>query len=78
MFQNNAIDFDLLKTRKKRAVPEGVIPLTAADPDFKSALKLPTQSLSLQRPLFLLRLPKDFLSLKSIATYTAKQKCSCA
>jgi bifunctional pyridoxal-dependent enzyme with beta-cystathionase and maltose regulon repressor activities len=35
-------------------VPEGVIPLTAADPDFKVFLKLPTQSLSLQRPLFLL------------------------
>ncbi|AWG21252.1 hypothetical protein FFWV33_06750 [Flavobacterium faecale] len=41
MFQNNAIDFDLLKKRaynlRWATVPEGVIPLTAADPDFKSA-----------------------------------------
>jgi len=41
MFQNTAIQFDLLKKRafnlRWAAVPEGVIPLTAADPDFPSA-----------------------------------------
>lgn len=41
MFQNHAINFDLLKKRaynlRWATVPEGVIPLTAADPDFKSA-----------------------------------------
>ncbi len=41
MFQNTSIQFELLKKRafnlRWAAVPEGVIPLTAADPDFPSA-----------------------------------------
>ena len=41
MFQNDAIDLDILKKRafnlRWATVAEGVIPLTAADPDFRSA-----------------------------------------
>jgi aminotransferase len=41
MFDNNSIDFHLLKTRaynlRWATVTDGVIPLTAADPDFPSA-----------------------------------------
>jgi aminotransferase len=41
MFQQHSIDLDILKKRafnlRWATVPEGVIPLTAADPDFRSA-----------------------------------------
>ncbi|MGN7205149.1 pyridoxal phosphate-dependent aminotransferase [Pedobacter sp. SAFR-022] len=41
MFENHTINFDILKQRafnlRWATVPEGVIPLTAADPDFPSA-----------------------------------------
>jgi aspartate/methionine/tyrosine aminotransferase len=41
MFEHQTIDFDILKQRafnlRWATVPEGVIPLTAADPDFPSA-----------------------------------------
>ncbi len=41
MFENHTINFDILKERafnlRWATVPEGVIPLTAADPDFPSA-----------------------------------------
>lgn len=41
MFENDTINFDILKQRaynlRWATVPEGVIPLTAADPDFPSA-----------------------------------------
>lgn len=41
MFQKHSIDLDILKKRafnlRWATVPEGVIPLTAADPDFRSA-----------------------------------------
>jgi len=41
MFENSSIDLDILKKRafnlRWATVPEGVIPLTAADPDFPSA-----------------------------------------
>lgn len=41
MFENQTINFDILKQRafnlRWATVPEGVIPLTAADPDFPSA-----------------------------------------
>ena len=44
MFQNSSIQFDLLKRRafnlRWATVGEGVIPLTAADPDFPCASEI--------------------------------------
>ncbi len=41
MFQSQSVNLDILKKRafnlRWATVPEGVIPLTAADPDFPSA-----------------------------------------
>lgn len=44
MFKHSTIDFEILKHRafnlRWASVPEGVIPLTAADPDFKCAVEI--------------------------------------
>lgn len=44
LFESNKVDLDLLKKRafnlRWAEIPEGVIPLTAADPDYKSAAEI--------------------------------------
>jgi bifunctional pyridoxal-dependent enzyme with beta-cystathionase and maltose regulon repressor activities len=75
MFQNHSINFDLLKKRaynlRWATVPEGVIPLTAADPDFKSAPEIAEAIASYAKDRYFCYTPPEGLPefKESIATY---------
>ncbi|MCW2118640.1 pyridoxal phosphate-dependent aminotransferase [Flavobacterium sp. 7A] len=80
MFQNNAIDFDLLKKRaynlRWATVPEGVIPLTAADPDFKSAPEIAEAISKFAKDRYFCYTPPEGLPefKESIATYFQQRR----
>jgi aspartate/methionine/tyrosine aminotransferase len=80
MFQNNAIDFDLLKKRaynlRWATVPEGVIPLTAADPDFKSAPEIADAIAKFAKDRYFCYTPPEGLPefKDSIATYFQQRR----
>ncbi|MCG9794171.1 pyridoxal phosphate-dependent aminotransferase [Flavobacterium algicola] len=80
MFQNNSIDFDLLKKRaynlRWATVPQGVIPLTAADPDFKSAPEIAEAISKFAKDRYFCYTPPEGLPefKESIATYFQERR----
>jgi bifunctional pyridoxal-dependent enzyme with beta-cystathionase and maltose regulon repressor activities len=70
MFDDSTVNVGILKERaynlRWATVPEGVIPLTAADPDFPSAPQIAEALTKFIKDRYLCYHPKDFLSLKKV------------